>query len=281
VTLGVGAMLEALGGRMVDVHCHVLPGLDDGARTVDEALSMARMAAADGIGVIVCTPHITPGIYDNDAKAIATAVAMLQRHVDEAGIAVRLLAGADVHVTPDLLAGLTRGILPTIAGSRYFLLEPTWHVVPPRMDAMVKGLVAAGYVPVLTHLERMNWIRRHYDLAARLRRLGAVIQITAGSVTGHFGREARYWSERLLDDGLVDVMASDGHNTTGRPPVLSPARDAAATRVGEEEATRMVAGRPAAIIADETLDQGPSIAGRPAATGRLAGTFERIFGALA
>jgi protein-tyrosine phosphatase len=237
---------------MIDIHCHILPGLDDGASSIELSLDMARMAVADGIGTIVCTPHVTPGLYDNDGATIAEAVAALRRRLAKEGIALRLETGADVHMAPDLARKLGRAV-PTLAGSRYFLFEPPHHVAPPRLDAVVRGLLAAGFVPILTHPERLTWLDGHYGLVHALSAAGMPIQVTAGSVTGAFGRQPRYWAERLLDDGLVDILASDAHNTGGRPPLLSKARDAVALRLSEAEAEAMTFLRPAAILANESL----------------------------
>jgi protein-tyrosine phosphatase len=237
---------------MIDVHCHLLPGLDDGSPSLEVSLAMARMAVADGITTIVCTPHVTPGLYDNTAAAIAAAVAALSRRLAEQAVPLSLAVGADVHIAPDLERKLGRTV-PTLAGSRYFLFEPPHHVMPPRLDALVMGLLSSGFVPVLTHPERLTWLEGHYDLVRRLSAAGMPIQITAGSVTGAFGRQPRYWAERLLDEGLVDILATDAHNVGARPPRLAEARDAVAARLGEAEAHAMTSLRPAAILADEPL----------------------------
>jgi len=238
---------------VIDIHCHLLPGLDDGAPDMGISLAMARMAVEDGISAIVCTPHITPGLYDNTGDAIRLAVEALRRRLTAEGIKLRIEAGADVHIAPDLGRKLAARSIPTLAGSRYFLFEPPHHVVPPRLEQVVRSLLGAGYVPVLTHPERLTWLEGHYDLIKRVSALGVPIQITAGSVLGAFGRQPRYWAERMLDEGLVDFLASDAHNLDTRPPRLSAARDAVAARLGEDEAVAMTFSRPAAILADEAL----------------------------
>jgi protein-tyrosine phosphatase len=152
---------------MFDLHCHLLPGIDDGATDLDMALAMARIAVDDGIRTIACTPHIYPGMYDNDAAGIRAAIAAFQRELDERGIALKLVEGADVHLDRDLLANLRAGRIPTLAGSRYLLLEPPHHVAPPRMEEAVFELMAAGIVPVITHPERLSWVESHYDTFVR------------------------------------------------------------------------------------------------------------------
>lgn len=233
---------------MYDLHCHLLPAIDDGAPDLETSLAMARMAVDDGITVTACTPHILPGLYDNSGPGIKTAIAALQAKLDAEGIALRLVCGADVHIAPDLVDGLGSGRIASLNDTRWFLFEPPHHVAPPRLEAVVFDVMAAGYLPLLTHPERLTWIESHYDTITRLARNGVLMQITAGSVTGNFGRRAKYWAERMLDEGLVYILATDAHNLRNRSPVLSPARDAVARRLGETQAIDMVLTRPREII---------------------------------
>ncbi|UNK49655.1 hypothetical protein MNR01_01020 [Lysobacter sp. S4-A87] len=214
------------------------------------ALEMARMAAADGIVTVACTPHIYPGVYENTADGIRAAIAAFQAELDERGIALRLVEGADVHLAPDLLEGIRGGRVPTLAGSRYLLLEPPHHVAPPRFEEAVFELMAAGMVPVITHPERLTWVETHYEVFARLAERGAWMQITAGAVTGRYGRRVKYWGERFVGEGLCMILATDAHHPQRRPPLLAEARDAAAALVGMEEAVHMVDTRTRGIVDD-------------------------------
>jgi protein-tyrosine phosphatase len=235
---------------MIDLHCHMLPGIDDGAPDLAVALAMARCAVADGIEISACTPHIYPGLYDNHKSGIEAAVRQLQAQLVAEGIPLRLTIGADTHLTPTLIADLRAGNIPTLGGSRYFLLEPPHHVAPPRFEESVFQLLAAGYVPVITHPERLSWIETHYEIFGRLSHSGAWMQLTAGSLTGRFGRRPKYWAERMLDEGLVDILATDAHHVHKRPPLLAEGRDAAEMRVGAVEAGHMVRTRPRGILAN-------------------------------
>lgn len=235
---------------MIDVHCHLLPGIDDGAKCIEDSLAMARIAYADGIRTIACTPHIYPGVYENDAIGIAAHIAALQAELDAADIALALTIGADAHLTPQLLGRLQGGTAPTLGGTRYFLLEPPHHVAPPYFEDQVATFVAAGLVPVITHPERLTWIDGHYEAFTRAARAGAWLQVTSGSLTGDFGSDACYWAEKLVDEGFVHVLATDAHGVRGRRPELAKGRAAAAKMVGAEEARRMTEDRPAAILAD-------------------------------
>jgi protein-tyrosine phosphatase len=236
---------------MIDLHCHILPGIDDGAVDLGVSLGMARASVADGVSVLACTPHILPGLYRNAGPQIVSAVQFLQDALDQEGIPLRLVAGADVHLVPDMIAGLRSGRLPSVGGSRYVLVEPPHHTAPPHLESFFFGLLVEGFVPILTHPERLNWIGHRYQAIQRLARVGVWMQITSGSLTGAFGRSARYWAHRMLDEGCVHVLATDAHDTHQRPPDLGRGRDAAADRVGIEEAERLVLTRPLGVIENE------------------------------
>ena len=264
---------------MIDLHCHILPGIDDGPASLDVSLAMARCAAQDGITFIACTPHIYPGLYENDRRGIEAAVQAFRVELAEAGIQLQLGAGADTHLAPDLLDSLRAGRVPTLCGSRYLLLEPPHHVAPPRFDESMFGLMAAGYVPIITHPERLSWIETHYSVFTDLVHRGAWMQLTAGSLTGRFGRRPRYWAERMLDEGLVHIVATDAHHIEKRPPLLAEGRDAAAVRVGEAEATHLVLTRPQGVLEDTAPGQLPAPPPRLVPERAKAGLWQRLFGA--
>jgi protein-tyrosine phosphatase len=233
---------------LIDLHSHLLPYLDDGARTLDQSLEMARIAIDDGITVSACTPHILPGVYNNSGPTIRAAVAALQRKLDEAAIPLILTTGADVHLAPNLLENLKSGLVPSLGSSRYFLLEPPQSILPPRFGEYVFGLLSAGFVPIVTHPERSPWIESQYELMISLVRSGAWMQITAGSILGKFGAAARHWSMRLLSEGLVHIIASDAHDTEARPPRMKEAVAVVEGVLGRTEAMNMVVVRPAGAL---------------------------------
>lgn len=237
----------------------MLPGIDDGATDPETALTMARLAADDGIRTVACTPHIYPGLYPNTGPGIRQAVAAFRPRLQEAGIPLEVTYGADAHLTPDLLSGLRNREVPSLHGSRYFLLEPPHHVAPPHLQEFVFGLLAAGYVPVVTHPERLTWIEDHYPLFADLVHSGAWMQITAGSLTGRFGSAAQYWGERMLDEGLTHILASDAHGVKNRPPIMSEGLKVAESWLGAEEARHLVDTRPQAILDNLDPAQAPPL----------------------
>jgi protein-tyrosine phosphatase len=242
---------------VIDLHCHILPGVDDGAGDMSVSLEMARTSVAQGVTALCCTPHILPGLYHNSGPQIRQAVANLQQTLDAKGVALQLVAGADVHMTPDFVSGLRSGRLLSIADSRYVLVEPPHHSMPPHLEDFFFSLVAAGYVPVLTHPERLSWAPQHYEMLKKLVRSGVWMQVTAGSLAGTFGRSALYWACRMLDEGYVHLIATDAHDADRRPPDLAAGRDLVAKRLGADEAEHMVATRPDGVLKDRAPSQLP------------------------
>jgi protein-tyrosine phosphatase len=236
---------------MIDLHCHILPGIDDGAADLSVSVAMARAFVADGVSIVACTPHILPGLYHNSGPQIRQAAAQLQGILEREGIPLRLVTGADNHITPSFVAELRSGHLLSLADTSYVLVEPPHHVAPPRLEDLFFNLLVAGYVPILTHPERLSWINSHYQAIERLVQAGVWIQLTAGSLAGAFGRNARYWSERMLDEGRVHILATDAHDETRRPPNLGQGRELASKRVGSTEAERMVVTRPLGILRND------------------------------
>jgi protein-tyrosine phosphatase len=260
---------------VIDLHSHILPGIDDGSKSLEMSLEMARIAVADGIRIMACTPHIYPGLYLNDTAGITAARDTLQNALNVYGIPLQLTTGADVHLVPGLLQGLRAGVVPTLHKTRYLLLEPSHHVAPPRFAESVFQLVAAGYVPVITHPERLTWIEDHFQVFVDLTRQGAWIQVTAGALTGHFGARAKYWAERFLGDGLIHILATDAHSSTRRIPVISEAKAIAERMLGAAEAQLLVEGRQIAVLQNLAPSAAPPLPTIQASNGWLRNPFSR------
>jgi protein-tyrosine phosphatase len=235
---------------MIDLHSHILPAVDDGAPNLATALDMASMAVDDGISVMACTPHMLPGVYDNDPADIRHRVAVLNQQLMENDIRLTLVVGSDAHIRPDFISCLRDGRILTLHDSRYVLVEPPHSIMPRRLDNILFDILTAGYVPILTHPERFAWIATNYNLIENVVRSGVWLQVTAGSLCGNFGRSAGYWSQRLLGQGLVHIIATDAHNLDSRTPRLAQARKLAEAEVGALEATNLVLTRPQQVLED-------------------------------
>lgn len=229
---------------MIDLHAHVLPGLDHGPADWDEALEMCRVAVDDGITTLAATPHVSE-VFPNSAQRILDAVGELRRRLREARIDLDVVAGGDYHIQPDLAP---ENVVTLGGNGRYFLLEFPYQVVPPRADAFVRALIERGLVPIVTHPERTASLQREWRRLGPLVEAGALVQITAGSLLGHFGRPAEAVAERFLKQGWVHVIASDAHWARERVPRLAGGRDAAARIVGAEAARALVDANPRAVL---------------------------------
>jgi protein-tyrosine phosphatase len=253
---------------VIDLHNHLLPGIDDGAKKVEETLEFLRIARRDGVKIVVATPHMKPGVYDNRRETILERVALVREAAkgDEAE-GVTLLPGAEVYFTADLPARARAKELMTVGdGGRYLLLELPYQQVPMQVDDTIFQLRLLGITPLMAHPERVAYYLENIDRVAASVRLGALTQVTAASLTGKFGDKARDFARSMLRRGLIHVLASDGHDVRYRPPILSEGARAAALVVGESAARRMVEETPRAILEGrdvETEEQpGPPLPGR-------------------
>lgn len=219
---------------------------------MDEAVSMARLAAADGIQTLVASAHITPGVYDNPPDRIVSAAAALDARLKEEGIPIRIIPGADVRMTPEMIGGDGR-FLRINRDTPYFLFEFPHDLIPPGSDRLIGELRGRGFVPVITHPERNREFQRRPKTLEPFIKQGCLIQITAMSLTGEFGPRARAVSEGYLKEGWVDVIATDAHDAVNRPPILSRAVRRAEELAGVEAARRMVFETPERIVGGESV----------------------------
>jgi protein-tyrosine phosphatase len=236
---------------MIDLHCHLLPGIDDGARNLDEALEMARLAVAEGITHAVLTPHVLPGIFDNDLGSIEPEVTAYREALAQAGIPLEVLVGGEVRIGPEVLGLVAEDRIPYLGtwdGERVMLLELPHSHIPPGSDKLVAWLRQQKIRPLLAHPERNPDIARDpYKLRAYVD-LGCLVQVTAGSLAGDFGDEFRAAAVTLLEQGWTTVLASDAHRADKRKPSIEAGRRIAADIVGEEASWRMVRENPAKIL---------------------------------
>ena len=235
---------------MIDIHTHILPGIDDWVQTEEEAIAFARMAVEDGITGMVATPHCKEGSYENDLPMVLEKIASLRAVLESHQIPLELIPGAEVHICPDLVDRIRDGRAPTLANNgKTLLLELSLTQPPPvELENLVFQLKLAGILPIFAHPEWIQYFRDDVSRYKEMIRLGAWGQITAGSVLGTFGGSARKFSEELIRGGLIHVLASDAHNVRGRPPRLREAATVIAGWVGDEAAERMVTSTPQSLL---------------------------------
>lgn len=242
---------------MIDLHAHLLPGIDDGAETMADAVDMVRAARDDGIGVIVATPHRNRWSAPSDRPDVERHLATLQDRVEREQLAVRVLLGSEAYVAPDLVEQVQSGRVWTINQGRYLLIEWPYDYYPPYSEQVIFELQLQGIVPIVAHAERYRIVRREPSYLATLIERGVVVQVTAGSLLGALGTEIQRVAEQLLISGLAQVLASDAHDLVHRPPILRAARDRAAELIGEARARAMVSDVPEQILANRLVDLPP------------------------
>ena len=264
--------------EMIDLHAHILSGLDDGAETLEESIQMCWISHRDGVKAIVATPHTLNGLYTNDRETILTKVQELNEAIRELGVRsselgvqnpqsrmgsfssmnsairiphleLRILPGADVRFCEGILLQLDQGKVMTIGdGGRFLSVEFPSQGIPYRAEEVLFQLMARGIIPIISHPERNLEVverpKRYYEMI----KMGCLGQVTAMSLTGRFGHGVRRVVEKLIKKRLVHFIASDAHSINGRPPILSEALREAERMVGKEEARKMVSDYPRAIL---------------------------------
>lgn len=246
---------------MYDIHSHVLPGLDDGAKTFDDSVALLEMAAEDGTTHIVGTPHCNYQ-YEYSLERNLELARQLQQQL---GGRITLLTGCDFHLSYENLERVVEEPSRyTLNQGRYLLTEFSTHGIPPGIENQLHQLRLKRLVPVITHPERVpELMRDRFELLVRLAEMGCPIQVTAGSLSGQFGEPAREASQRLLNWKMVRFVASDAHNIRGRTPRLSDARRLVAEEFGEEVAEALFTANPRAAIESQPLPFDPEPAEPP------------------
>lgn len=232
---------------MIDLHCHILPGIDDGAANVATSLAMLAMAQEDGISHSVMTPHIEPGRFENTLATIQRAADQLnqQKHPFSFSLA------AEVRLDPQIMIWAKQGVLPFIGhyqGKSVLLLEFPHAHIPPGSDNLTAWLLNNQIIPMIAHPERNRAVWEQPSKLQPFIQQGCLMQITAGSLLGTFGESSLTRAKALLTEGYASVIATDAHNLSNRPPILSGAYQQAKLWLGEVAATELVLDTPAEII---------------------------------
>ncbi|WP_249869228.1 tyrosine-protein phosphatase [Oceanobacillus saliphilus] len=201
---------------MIDIHSHILPGVDDGAKTEEDSLAMAREAVAQGITAIVATPHNKNGKYDNDRHSIINSVEILSELFVKEDIPLIILPGQENRINGDILEDMKNGNILPINDSKYLFIEFPSANVPRYASQMLFDIQVAGYTPVIVHPERNQELIEHPGKLYEFVKKGALTQVTAASVVGKFGKNIQKFSHDLIEANLTHFVASDAHNTTTR-----------------------------------------------------------------
>jgi protein-tyrosine phosphatase len=236
---------------MIDLHCHFLPGIDDGAQNLADGLALARAAAADGITYSVMTPHIHPGRYENTRSSIERAFNHFRLALRKARIPLHIGMAAEVRLSPDIVELLSQNEVPFLGelnGYRIMLLEFPHGQITAGADKLIERLLKQKIRPLIAHPERNQDVIRNLSKIKPFVDMGCYLQITAGALLGHFGRGPHQRALELLELDVFKVLASDAHNLTGRRPALREGMEAAARVIGEQAAHDLVYQNPRLIL---------------------------------
>lgn len=239
---------------MIDLHSHILPGIDDGPKSFPQSLELLRAAAENGITQIVATPHIHPGRYLNTSSSIELAFRdFLSCLAAEEDLGVQLALAAEVRISDELLYMASQQQIPALGyweGDLLVLLEMPHSHIPAGLTQLIGWLAQRHIRPMIAHPERNKDIMRDLDLIKPLAEAGCLFQLTAGALIGQFGEPSRYCAEKILKKGLATVLATDAHHIQRRPPNLAEGRRAAELLIGEKRAWALVQDNPAKIVGD-------------------------------
>ena len=245
---------KSVRSNFIDIHCHLLPGVDDGPDSLDESLRMAEMAVADGITHLVATPHAS------DRYRFIPEVVQKRRDEIQARIGdrLRLATGCDFHLSHENVEDARANPRKyTVNQKQYLLVEFANFSLPPWLDDTLHHLQLHGMQPIITHPERNGLLRGSPKRLEEWVQRGCVVQVTAVSLLGRFGEAAQFWAEEWLDQDLVHFIASDAHNTSSRPPQLRQAYELVAKRRGEDVARALFHDNPLAAFEGRALPYMP------------------------
>lgn len=248
---------------MIDLHSHILPGTDDGAKTLEDAVEMCRQAAADGTTTMVATPHRFDGVYKSEpVDVLRRRLAELQQAV---GPNPRLVLGCELHFTHDIVRHLIEAKdAITINDGPYVLIEFPPFAIPTGCEPVIYQIISAGFRPIIAHPERNIAIQDRPERYFNLSELGLYSQIDSASLLGKFGREAQTTAQRLLECNLCHAISSDAHSPRRRRPGLSRVYEVARDLVGDDVARALVIDNPQAVVDGEPLPYVPDAIPKPA-----------------
>lgn len=237
--------------RFIDIHSHILPGLDDGSRSAEDSIDMACLAYESGTVVLCATPHCIRGTLSSDS--IVSSANFLRNEINASGIQLSLCCGMEIMGYPGMEKQLKSGDMLTLNGSRYVLVEFKFNSSPADIEAVLFPLVSCGYVPVIAHPERYREIQHDIGVAENFVSNGCLLQINNESLLGRFGREAFAVADTLILSSLASVIASDSHSPSERNPSLDSTAVFVANEYGEETAEKLLYINPYKILTDSVI----------------------------
>ena len=231
-----------------DMHCHIVPGVDDGSKSLEESMAMLEMEYRDGVRNIILTPHFRYDMFEPSDELVQKQYLRLKEAAAGKYKDLNLYLGCELHTSMDMVDCLRSGKRRTLAGSRYVLVEFSGGDEKIYVKERVQKLKLSGYYPIIAHVERYRSVREDLDLIDELRGMGAFIQVNADTITGKDGFMIKRFAKKLLKEELLDFVGSDGHGSKSRTPDMARAYAQVAKVKGESYANRIFIGNPSKIV---------------------------------
>lgn len=239
--------------KKIDIHSHILPGIDDGARDEKQSLAMLKMAAADGITDIIATPHFHYRRGHATPAQIQDAAKKMQQVIDDTGLNIHIYTGNELYYTHELLETVKAGDALTMADSDYVLLEFSPETERRKIQNAVYQFVSEGYYPIIAHMERYQAFQKHPDFAVEISEMGAYYQLNAGSLLGAAGWSTKRFSKNMLKSGMIQFLATDAHDLEKRPPEFDKAAAWIEKKFGAEELKTYLSDNPQRILTNKAI----------------------------
>lgn len=234
---------------MIDLHCHILPGMDDGSGSLEESIEMAAMAADQGVEHIVATPHCLTG----SAPDVIDGVAMLQELLQEVGIPIRISAGMEIFGSFDTARLLREKKLLTLNDSRYPLIEFSFYTDGEVETEILQTVIDAGYTPLVAHPERYEYIRQQPELINQWKKMGCLLQVNRCSLLGRYGEDIQQMALELVKRGFASAVATDAHSSKVRTPRARDAYELLYHSISPDAAETLMIQNPKKIINNNSL----------------------------
>lgn len=240
---------------MIDIHCHILQGIDDGSGSIEESVKMAMIAENGGTKIVVATPHSNvPGSFQNFwDSSLLTKIKEINRILSENQVSVKIFPGQEIFCSGCFLPLLKSGKLITLNNSKYPLVEFDFLEYSSNVYLRLEQLVAEGFVPIVAHPERYAFVCEDKNAAMRLKNIGCLLQINKGSLTGGFGRESFIEAHRLVEEQLADFIASDGHSPYMRTPFLGDIHEMISESYSENYADILLKVNPKLVLQNKEI----------------------------
>lgn len=237
---------------IIDMHCHILPGVDDGPRESREAMEMLRMEYQQGVRKIICTPHRHKGMFEASVEERKRSLELMQKKLLRMGIPMELYLGCEFHIESEMLLKLRTEPVYTMAGSRYVLTEFPVRVTEQEAMKVLRELVSCGFRPIIAHVERYKKVCVP-EVVRHFIQMGAYIQVNAGSLTGAEGWRTKTAARKLLNESCVHFVGSDAHSTGRRRSFLGECAEYMTKKIGEATTYRILAENPQKVIKNEYI----------------------------